>query len=229
MDVQLRRKSVLITVFHKKPLLTVCLLWACACVPVPNPPLTHSSMSIQKGYSDVNGLRMYYEIHAPETPHQVPLVLIHGGGSTIETTFGRVLPLLSQTRRRSGAPEVFWEWMQTGTLAQMPQALKDAYRAADNDDAALQNMFNKCAARMTGFADWPKEFLTDISAPTLLIGGDADVMTVEHLTKMYRLIPNCQLAIFPGGHGAYLGEITTLSPSHAYHDYFVPVVAQFLE
>ncbi len=35
------------------------------------------------GYASVNGLKMYYEIHGTGTP----LVLIHGGGSTIYTTF----------------------------------------------------------------------------------------------------------------------------------------------
>lgn len=45
------------------------------------------------GYAPVNGLNMYYEIHGADT---MPLVLIHGGGSTIETTFGTMLPLLAQ-------------------------------------------------------------------------------------------------------------------------------------
>ena len=44
------------------------------------------------GYAPVNGLDMYYEIHGSGT---MPLVLIHGGGSTIETSFGNLLPLLS--------------------------------------------------------------------------------------------------------------------------------------
>ena len=43
------------------------------------------------GYAPVNGLKMYYEIHGEGG---VPLVLIHGGGSTIETTFGTTLPML---------------------------------------------------------------------------------------------------------------------------------------
>lgn len=45
------------------------------------------------GYKTVNGLRMYYEIHG----NGHPLVLIHGGGSTIGTTFGRILPELAKT------------------------------------------------------------------------------------------------------------------------------------
>ena len=44
------------------------------------------------GYAPVNGLKMYYEIHGDG----VPLVLIHGGGSTIKTTFGNILPLLAK-------------------------------------------------------------------------------------------------------------------------------------
>jgi pimeloyl-ACP methyl ester carboxylesterase len=44
------------------------------------------------GHAPVNGLEMYYEIHGNGA---MPLVLIHGGGSTIETTFGNMLPLFS--------------------------------------------------------------------------------------------------------------------------------------
>jgi pimeloyl-ACP methyl ester carboxylesterase len=44
------------------------------------------------GYAPVNDLKMYYEIYGNGP---LPLVLIHGGGSTIETTFGNMLPLLS--------------------------------------------------------------------------------------------------------------------------------------
>jgi pimeloyl-ACP methyl ester carboxylesterase/uncharacterized protein YndB with AHSA1/START domain len=44
------------------------------------------------GYAPVNGLKMYYEIHGAGT---IPLVLIHGGGSTIESSFGKMLPLFS--------------------------------------------------------------------------------------------------------------------------------------
>ena len=43
------------------------------------------------GYASVNGLKMYYEIHG----EGMPLVLIHGGGSTIQTSFGKILPLLA--------------------------------------------------------------------------------------------------------------------------------------
>lgn len=51
-----------------------------------------SRISKASGYAQVNGLNLYYEIHGKGT---MPLVLIHGGGSTIEATFGNIIPLLS--------------------------------------------------------------------------------------------------------------------------------------
>src|SRR5436190_21798228 len=46
-------------------------------------------------YANVNGLKIYYEIHGSG----FPLVLIHGGGSTIQTTFGRVINSLSEKHK----------------------------------------------------------------------------------------------------------------------------------
>jgi len=51
---------------------------------------------VKSGFARVNGLRMYYELHGAGG---TPLVLIHGGGSTIGTNFGRLLPQLSGSRR----------------------------------------------------------------------------------------------------------------------------------
>ena len=59
----------------------------------------HSSTLQQTGYAPVNGLRMYYEVDGPTNPGQVPLVLLHGGGDTIETSFGHLLPVLARSRR----------------------------------------------------------------------------------------------------------------------------------
>ena len=54
-----------------------------------------SKGNTKSGYSQVNGLNMYYEIYGEGKP----LVLIHGGGSTIQTTYGNVSPLLSEKRQ----------------------------------------------------------------------------------------------------------------------------------
>lgn len=55
--------------------------------------------SVQTGYAPINGLRMYYEIHGRPSPARVPLLLLHGGGSTIETSFAKLLPLVSKDRQ----------------------------------------------------------------------------------------------------------------------------------
>lgn len=75
----------------KHVLLALALLPAAA-VAEPSCTLAQSECS---GYAEVNGLHMYYEVRGRGRP----LVLIHGGGSTIGTTFSRVLPLLAQSQQ----------------------------------------------------------------------------------------------------------------------------------
>lgn len=56
---------------------------------IPNHPTTPR----EQGYASVNDLQMYYEIHGSGQP----LVLLHGNLSTIDTSFGNVLPKLALT------------------------------------------------------------------------------------------------------------------------------------
>jgi pimeloyl-ACP methyl ester carboxylesterase len=58
---------------------------------------TLESKPLESGHAPVNGINMYYEVHGRE--EGVPLVLLHGGGSTIEVTFSRVLPVFASARR----------------------------------------------------------------------------------------------------------------------------------
>ena len=53
------------------------------------------TIHFESGYSGVNGLKMYYEIYGQGKP----LVLIHGGGSTIQTSFGRIILDLAKNRQ----------------------------------------------------------------------------------------------------------------------------------
>ncbi|NIK59565.1 alpha/beta hydrolase [Kribbella shirazensis] len=53
-------------------------------------------MSKQTGYADINGLRMYYEIHGSGG---TPLVLLHGGLFNIDLQFGELLEGLSAGRQ----------------------------------------------------------------------------------------------------------------------------------
>jgi len=60
-----------------------------------------TSRSTRRGvggrYAMVNGLKMYYEVRGPASG--VPLVLMHGAFSNIETDFAKMLPALSKTRK----------------------------------------------------------------------------------------------------------------------------------
>ncbi|HXR85093.1 MAG TPA: alpha/beta hydrolase [Hanamia sp.] len=55
--------------------------------------MTH--LNFKNDQADVNGLKIYYEIYGEGKP----LVLIHGGGSTIQTSFGNIIPALAKQRQ----------------------------------------------------------------------------------------------------------------------------------
>lgn len=58
---------------------------------------TRQTQSIESDHAPVNGINIYYEVHGRRDG--VPLVLLHGGGSTIDVTFSRVLPVFAGSRR----------------------------------------------------------------------------------------------------------------------------------
>jgi pimeloyl-ACP methyl ester carboxylesterase len=121
---------------------------------------------------------MYYEIHGKGAP----LILIHRGGSTIRTLFGRVLHSFANER----------------------QVIAIELQGHD-----LSKMYEKDTKRMFEFKDWKAEDIHSINAPALIIIGDEDVVRPEHVVEMYRLLPHARLSILPGIHGAYIGEVTT--------------------
>jgi pimeloyl-ACP methyl ester carboxylesterase len=254
--------------------------------------------SFQQGYATVNGLKMYYEMHG----NGQPLVLIHGGGSTINTTFGKILPIFAKTYKviavelqahgrtadrktptsfkqdasdivellnqlhiskasflgfsnggqtamqlamsypekvnklilasmfykRDATPAAFWEGMALARLVDMPQVYKDEFLKVNNDSAALLAMFNRDANRMRAFKDWKNEDLRAITAPTLIVIGDQDLPRPEHAVEMHLLISNSRLAILPGNHGSYMGEIMSSDQTGKVPELFVAMVEEFL-
>jgi pimeloyl-ACP methyl ester carboxylesterase len=239
----------------------------------------HTQSDSISGYAPVNGLNMYYEIHGSG----MPLVLIHGGGSTLRTSFGRVLDDLAKSHqviavemqahghtadidrelsfeqdaddiaellnhlkiekanifgfsngasttlqfairhpektnriivastfyKKAGAPDWFWEMMSQPKFENMPQPYKDAFLSINPDTNALYRMYERDVARMLSFPDITEEEMRSIKAPAFIMLGDKDVTTLEHATEMHRLLLNSRLAILPGGHGDYIGELTT--------------------
>ena len=249
-------------------------------------------------YATVNGLHMYYEIHGTGNP----LVLIHGAASTIQTSFGRILPSLAKMHKiiavelqahghsdnrdgrqisfeqdaddvaallkqlhidhadifgfsnggttalqiairhpelvnkliiassmykRAGVAPQFWQGINNGSFKDLPDEYKQAFLAINPSQDALHIMFDQCVHRMQHFTDIPDDSISAIQKPTLIIVGDKDVPLPEHAVEMYRRMPHASLAIFPGGHGTYMGELTTLKAAHN-PPVALPVIEDFL-
>jgi pimeloyl-ACP methyl ester carboxylesterase len=261
--------------------------------------IVYGQSNFKSGYVKIKELQMYYEIHGQGQP----LVLLHGGGSTIGTTFGRVISDFAKTRKiiavelqahghtkdidrplsfeqdaddvyvllrqlnieradligfsnggstamqvairhpeqvrklivcssffkRDGIYPQVWKFINEGTLDSMPMELKEAFLAINNDKDALKAMHDKDRQRMIDYKDWPEEQIRSINAETLILIGDADVIKPEHAVEMYRQIPKARLAIIPGGHGDYLGEITTYKPNSNKPELFVELANEFLK
>ncbi|MFC8349075.1 alpha/beta fold hydrolase [Streptomyces sp. NPDC057280] len=77
-------------------------------------------------YAKVNGLEMYYEIHGAAHADRRPLVLLHGGVTTIGLSFGAVLPALA-AERQVIAPEL----QGHGHTADTDRALTVPHLASD--------------------------------------------------------------------------------------------------
>jgi pimeloyl-ACP methyl ester carboxylesterase len=86
----------------------------------------------------------------------------------------------------------------SATLESMPKELRDAYLEAAPHPENLQSFFDKCVQRMRTFEDIPAEAIRGITAPTLVMVGDAEVMRPEHAVETFRLLPHPQLAVLPG-------------------------------
>ncbi len=120
------------------------------------------------------------------------------------------LILASTFYKRSAAPDQFWDGFEGAKIEWMPEVLKKAYLKANNSEAGLLNMFHKDVQRMKTFKGWEDEQIRLIKAPTLVINGNQDVGSMEHAVEMCNHIPGCELVVFPGGHGTYLGAIESL-------------------
>lgn len=94
-------------------------------------------------YAPANGLNMYYEIHGNG---DMPLVLIHGGGSTIETTFGNILPLLLGSGKVIGV-----ELQAHGRTSD--RVASESFEQDADDVAALLKYLKVNKANFLGFSD----------------------------------------------------------------------------
>ncbi|HEV3152966.1 MAG TPA: alpha/beta hydrolase [Candidatus Baltobacteraceae bacterium] len=98
-------------------------------------------------YAPINGLDLYYEVHGAERTGAPPLVLLHGGGDTIETSFGEILPELARSRRI-----VAFERQGYGHTADIPDRPFSFEQFAD-DTVALLDYLEIAKADLFGFSN----------------------------------------------------------------------------
>lgn len=98
----------------------------------------------QGHYADINGIEMYYELHGQS--EGIPLVLLHGGGSTIEVTFGKILPHLAKHRRIIAVEE-----QGHGRTSDRDAPVR--FETSADDVAALLRRLNIKQADLFGFSN----------------------------------------------------------------------------
>jgi pimeloyl-ACP methyl ester carboxylesterase len=104
-------------------------------------------MEAQSSYAPVNGLKVYCKIHGSPGDRKPPLVLIHGGGDTIGTSFGHVLPALARDRQ-----VVAFEQQGYGHTADVADRPFSLEQSAD-DTAALLEYLHIGQADLFGFSN----------------------------------------------------------------------------
>lgn len=119
------------------------------------------------GYAPVNGLRLYYEVYGAAQPGKAPLVLLHGGGDSIRTSFGAILPVLAKSRQ-----VIAFEQQGYGRTADIAERPFTFEQSAD-DTAALLDHLKIPQADIFGFSNG---------------GTIALQVAMRHPTKVRRLV-----------------------------------------
>jgi pimeloyl-ACP methyl ester carboxylesterase len=119
--------------------------------------------------------------------------------------------------------------MQNASLEDMPRPLKEAYLEASPDPDGLRAMFDRDVARMMAFRDISDADIHAIRAPALILNGDAEVVRAEHALALAHALPHAKLAILPGGHGEYIGEICTEDKENGTPAFVTAMIEAFLK
>jgi len=80
-----------------------------------------------------------------------------------------------------------------------PKELKDPYDKVAPDPKKWTVLVTKVKKMGSEFKGFAREEMRSIKAHVMVTIGDRDVVRPEHAVEMFRLIPNAQLAVFPGG------------------------------
>ena len=133
------------------------------------------------GYSDGGIIGLDMAIHHPE---RVTKLAVTGANA-----------------RTDGYTAENLDWVNTFDPDDQPVA--DAYSRLSPDGADHWPIFlGRLKPMWMAEPSFTREELQSISAPTLIVIGDGDIVMPEHAVEMFRTIPDAQLCVVPhAGHG----------------------------
>ncbi|HIH73968.1 MAG TPA: alpha/beta fold hydrolase [Methanosarcina sp.] len=182
---------------------------------------------------------MYYKIHGTGRP----LVLLHGSLTTIDTSFGKLLPSLSETgqvismeqqghgRTADTDRPLTYEQMAEDTtelLRQLRIEKADFFGYSMGSAVAMQIAKEQQLTRE--FKGWKPDEIQAIKPPAFIITCDSDVVRPEHVIEIFRLLgggvagdltglPRSRLAMLPGTTHVTMAERA---------DWLLPMIKEFL-
>jgi pimeloyl-ACP methyl ester carboxylesterase len=190
--------------------------------------VAHPDTLVSYGYVSTSNLDMYYQVHGTESDS--PILLLHGGLTTIESSFGALIPSLTRERR-----VIAVEQQGYGRTADIDRPMN--FRSMANDTAEVLRSLDISSVDVFGYSDggnvalglaiahpelvnrlaiaevngstrdhcWTINELSSITRPILFIANDRDFARAEHAVELYRTFPTSRLAILPGtDHGMNL-------------------------
>ena len=127
--------------------------------------------------------------------------------------------------RPHGMHEDLTDPAKQATSTRMPSAqdfadMRDAYLRLSPHPDQFEAFLGRLSASNADLKGWSDEQLAGISAPTLLVMGDHDFVTIEHGALMKRLIPGSHLAVLPNTNHM---NVTLRS------ELLLPMLAEFLD
>jgi pimeloyl-ACP methyl ester carboxylesterase len=90
-----------------------------------------------------------------------------------------------------------YDFMEGMTPEMLGDELKSMYEAEAPNPEDWPVLVEKIKEQVIALEGWTPEQLASISAPTLFIVGDEDIITPERAVERYRQIPSANLAVLP--------------------------------
>jgi pimeloyl-ACP methyl ester carboxylesterase len=131
-----------------------------------------------------------------------------GGNVALELALGwpelvRKMVMIGAAAHVDGATADSTEWVNSLTADTIPAFLSEPYKRLSPDGPDhLHVVFEKTVEMWKTQPRHGMSELAAISAPTLILIGDNDGVSIEHAAQMLRAMPKAQLAVIPGAdHG----------------------------